>query len=150
VSTPKPHAPVNPPATSHARFLVDEPMQAFSSVRVESCAAGGRSFARSLVLSVPTSDPAVGGYARVDYTVPSGIHTLTAAVGLVDGSLRSTSVGVHLFVESPKGGFVLNTTVTPSGNAPITVPVEPGQRLRIQASASAARQVCFGSPQLRP
>jgi len=78
------------------------------------------------------------------------MHRLVATVGLVDGSPSSSSVGVRVFVESPPGTFTYYALPSTGGSIGIDVAVTAGVRLRIQASASAARQVCLAAPHLKP
>ncbi len=83
-TTPAPENPVSTPASPTGRFLVDLPMTASDGAQPATCITGGRTFPKSLLLSVPAGDPVRGSYARADYQVPPGLVTLTAIVGLVD------------------------------------------------------------------
>lgn len=117
--------------------------------RSETCTTGGRTFPRSLVLSVPAGDPQVGSYARADYQVPPGLEKLTATVGLVDGPPNASNSQVRVFIQS--GSIKMYEEVVPYGTAyPISVNVTAGQRLRIQASAGGERLVCVGDIRLDP
>jgi hypothetical protein len=128
--------------------LVDQQLVASTSVHVATCATGGRTFSQSFILAVPSSDPAKGSFARADFIVPPGSHRLVATMGLVDGSPSSSTVGVHVFIESPPNTFTSYTLPAAGSAISVDVAVTPGMRLRIQASASAARQVCLGAPRL--
>ena len=144
-STTKPHARLSRSATSQGGFLVDERVEAFASGRV-----GPAPWAAGLARSwCCRCRPAPGG------SVGTPAST-TGAVGHPHPDRRRRtrrrlaamhSVGLHPVAESPKGSFVLNTTVTPSSTAPLAVPVEPRQRLRIRHRRPPRGRCRFGSPQ---
>lgn len=152
VTTPAPENPVSTPASPTGRFLVDLPMTASDGAQPATCTTGGRTFPKSLLLSVPAGDPVRGSYARADYQVPPGLVTLTAIVGLVDEPPpHGPNPQVNVFIQSGSAK-PQHEELIPYGTArSILVHVTAGQRLRIQASAgSGERRVCFGDIRLDP
>lgn len=147
-----PDAPV-PAVTPSDRFLTDLDMTAsgtpgFAAQQPVTCTTGGRTFDHSLLLSVPAGDPAEGSYVRADYQVPPGLLRMTATVGLVDDT-PDPRHQITVFVQS--GPDKVYQEVIPYGStSPISLAIKPGQRLRIQASASGYRRVCVGDIRLAP